>query len=135
MQVNTRHQALAANARACSSCRTLPDKPDNLVIRLSRSKIDGPVPAAWTHDSGVTNWLETNLSSTGPGRQVWRAVDNAGQSLLNLLYTVNIKMFITQNIIKNYASVINWIRQLAKNRRRLGISVRLVRPQSIKLQE
>ena len=28
--------------------------PDNLVIRLSRSKIDGPVPAAWTHDSGVT---------------------------------------------------------------------------------
>ena len=28
--------------------------PDNLVIRLSRSKIDGPVPAAWSHDSGVT---------------------------------------------------------------------------------
>ena len=35
----------------------LPDPeqvPDNLVIRLSRSKIDGPVPAAWSHDSGVT---------------------------------------------------------------------------------
>ena len=28
--------------------------PDNLVIRLSRSKIDGPVPADWSHDSGVT---------------------------------------------------------------------------------
>ena len=33
-------------------------------------------------------------------------------------------MFIIQNIIKNYASVINRIRSLAKNRRRLGISVR-----------
>ena len=32
-----------------------------------------------------------------------------------------------QIIIKNYVSVINRIRQLAKNRRRLGISVRLVR--------
>ena len=35
----------------------LPDPeqvPANLVIRLSRSKIDGPVPAAWSHDSGVT---------------------------------------------------------------------------------
>ena len=35
----------------------LPDPeqvPDNLVIRLSRSKLDGPVPAAWSHDSGVT---------------------------------------------------------------------------------
>ena len=40
----------------------------------------------------------------------------------------------TQNIIKNYASVINWIRQLAKNRRRLGISVRLVRASSHKRQ-
>ena len=40
-----------------------------------------------------------------------------------------------QTIIKNYASyVINWIRQLAKNRRRLGISVRLVRAPSLKLQ-
>ena len=40
-----------------------------------------------------------------------------------------------QSIIKNYASyVINWIRQLAKNRRRLGISVRLVRAPSLKLQ-
>ena len=35
----------------------------------------------------------------------------------------NIKCLNIQNIIKNYASVINWIRQLAKNRRRLGISV------------
>ena len=35
----------------------LPDPeevPANLVIRLSRSKIDGPVTAAWSHDSGVT---------------------------------------------------------------------------------
>ena len=35
----------------------LPDPeevPANLVIRLSRSKIDGPVSAAWSHDSGVT---------------------------------------------------------------------------------
>ena len=40
-----------------------------------------------------------------------------------------------QSIIKNYESyVINWIRQLAKNRRRLGISVRLVRAPSNKLQ-
>ena len=30
------------------------DVPDNLVIRLSRSKVDGPVTAAWSHDSGVT---------------------------------------------------------------------------------
>jgi len=28
--------------------------PANLVIRLSRSKIDGPAGNAWTHDSGVT---------------------------------------------------------------------------------
>jgi len=28
--------------------------PANLVIRLSRSKIDGPATAAWSHDSGVT---------------------------------------------------------------------------------
>ena len=28
--------------------------PANLVIRLSRSKIDGPAGSAWSHDSGVT---------------------------------------------------------------------------------
>ena len=28
--------------------------PANLVIRLSRSKIDGPAGNAWSHDSGVT---------------------------------------------------------------------------------
>ena len=39
-----------------------------------------------------------------------------------------------QSIIKNYASVINRTRQLAKNRRRLGISVRLVRASSNKAQ-
>jgi hypothetical protein len=37
-------------------------------------------------------------------------------------------------IKKNYASVINWIRSLARNRRRLGISVHLVRASSHKLQ-
>jgi hypothetical protein len=30
------------------------DVPDNLVIRLSRSKIDGPSSKAWSHESGVT---------------------------------------------------------------------------------
>ena len=30
------------------------DVPDNLIIRLSRSKVDGPAGNAWTHDSGVT---------------------------------------------------------------------------------
>ena len=30
------------------------DVPENLIIRLSRSKIDGPAGNAWTHDSGVT---------------------------------------------------------------------------------
>ena len=29
------------------------DVPDNLVIRLSGSKIDGPAPTAWTHTSRV----------------------------------------------------------------------------------
>ena len=29
------------------------DVPDNLVIRLSGSKIDGPPPTAWTHTSSV----------------------------------------------------------------------------------
>jgi hypothetical protein len=28
--------------------------PENLIIRLSRSKVDGPAGNAWTHDSGVT---------------------------------------------------------------------------------
>ena len=42
---------------------------------------------------------------------------------------------IIQSIIKNYDRyVINWIRQLARNRRRLGISVRLVRASSNKAQ-
>jgi len=30
------------------------DVPENLIIRLSRSKVDGPAGNAWTHDSGVT---------------------------------------------------------------------------------
>ena len=30
------------------------DVPANLIIRLSRSKVDGPAGNAWTHDSGVT---------------------------------------------------------------------------------
>ena len=30
------------------------DVPDNLIIRLSRSKVDGPAGNAWSHDSGVT---------------------------------------------------------------------------------
>ena len=52
MQVNTRHEALAANARAAIPAS--PEQvPDNLVIRLSRSKIDGPVSKAWTHESSV----------------------------------------------------------------------------------
>ena len=29
------------------------DVPDNLIIRLSGSKIDGPAPTAWTHTSSV----------------------------------------------------------------------------------
>ena len=37
------------------------DVPENLVIRLSRSKIDGPAGRAWSHDSGVTteDWKRT----------------------------------------------------------------------------
>jgi hypothetical protein len=30
------------------------DVPENLIIRLSRSKVDGPAGNAWSHDSGVT---------------------------------------------------------------------------------
>ena len=30
------------------------DVPENLIIRLSRSKIDGPSSSAWSHESGVT---------------------------------------------------------------------------------
>ena len=30
------------------------DVPANLIIRLSRSKVDGPAGNAWSHDSGVT---------------------------------------------------------------------------------
>ena len=41
---------------------------------------------------------------------------------------------ITQNIIKNYVSVINWIRSLARLSRRAMESVRLVRASSPKLQ-
>jgi len=43
-----------------------------------------------------------------------------------VLYTVNIKCIITQNIIKNYASyVIIWIRSLASSKRRLQARVHL----------
>ena len=34
------------------------DVPDNLVIRLSRSKINGPSSKAWAHESGVTTETE-----------------------------------------------------------------------------
>ena len=47
------------------------DVPENLVIRLSRSKIDGPAGNAWTHDSGVTTEDWRHVSSPIAGRKVW----------------------------------------------------------------
>ena len=47
-------------------------KPANLVIRLSRSKIDGPVPSAWAHDSGVT---------TDDSKRTCPAPDQGGKGL------------------------------------------------------
>ena len=59
----------------------LPDPeevPANLVIRLSRSKIDGPVPAAWSHDSGVNRLAKLEpvrplikAASVAAVRQCW----------------------------------------------------------------
>ena len=46
------------------------DVPDNLIIRLSRSKVDGPAGNAWTHDSGVT---------TQEGQRTCPAPDQGGE--------------------------------------------------------
>ena len=46
--------------------------PDNLVIRLSRSKIDGPAAKAWEHESSVT---------TEAGKRTCPAPDQGGQCL------------------------------------------------------
>ena len=48
------------------------DVPDNLVIRLSRSKIDGPSSKAWSHESGVT---------TETGARTCPAPDQKGKCL------------------------------------------------------
>ena len=52
--------------------------PTNLVIRLSRSKIDGPASGAWSHESGVTTTIEartcpapSNSGKCGDCRQCW----------------------------------------------------------------
>jgi len=44
--------------------------PENLIIRLSRSKVDGPAGNAWTHDSGVT---------TKEGERTCPAPDQGGE--------------------------------------------------------
>jgi len=44
--------------------------PENLIIRLSRSKVDGPAGNAWTHDSGVT---------TQEGKRTCPAPDQGGE--------------------------------------------------------
>tara|TARA_R110002095_G_scaffold65885_3_gene55635 strand:- start:1753 stop:2037 length:285 start_codon:yes stop_codon:yes gene_type:complete len=41
------------------------DVPDNLIIRLSGSKIDGPAPTAWTHTSSV---VMKNASCPAPAQ-------------------------------------------------------------------
>ena len=67
------------------------DVPANLVIRLSRSKIDGPAGSAWSHDSGVTT-DETKRTCPAP-TQGGKCLDCRAcwnQSLLNLLYTGSI---------------------------------------------
>jgi len=46
------------------------DVPENLIIRLSRSKVDGPAGNAWTHDSGVT---------TQEGERTCPAPDQGGE--------------------------------------------------------
>ena len=51
--------------------------PANLVIRLSRSKIDGPASSAWSHESGVTTGEARTCpapdqnNSCGSCRQCW----------------------------------------------------------------
>ena len=54
----------------------LHDKPDNLVIRLSRSKIDGPVSKAWTHESSV---ITKDSKSYGATSVMCPAPDQGGK--------------------------------------------------------
>ena len=56
--------------------------------------MDGPVPAAWSHDSGVTTGDSKPVHAQLPD-QGGKCLDCrlAGIKILNLLYTVNIKMF------------------------------------------
>jgi hypothetical protein len=44
--------------------------PDNMVIRLSGSKVNGPAPKAWSHTSTVVTDWQPQLSSSNAGRQV-----------------------------------------------------------------
>ena len=92
----------------------------------------------------IASWPNTSTVSTKPEDRTCPAPDQNNEcrdcrkcwnpEIKNICYGKHWWNLDTQSIIKNYASVINRIRSLAKNRRRLGISVHLVRASSIKLQ-
>ena len=96
--------------------------------------IDQAAPASWANTSTVVTSGATCPAPQQDGqckdcRNCWN------KEIKNISYGQHWWNLNTQNIIKNYASyVIIWIRSLAKNRRRLGISVHLVRASSDKLQ-
>ena len=54
--------------------------PANLVIRLSRSKIDGPSSKVWSHESGVTTKESRTCPSTGSKRQMHGLSEMLGQN-------------------------------------------------------
>jgi hypothetical protein len=45
--------------------------PDNMVIRLSGSKVDGPAPKAWSHTSTVVTTGSPSCPAPNAGRQVY----------------------------------------------------------------
>ena len=75
----------------------LPDPkevPENLVIRLSRSKIDGPSSSAWSHESGVTTSDNRTCPAPDQGGKCKAAV-SAGTKEFKLWYMVNTKQNLT----------------------------------------
>ena len=65
--------------------------PENLIIRLSRSKIDGPASNAWPFESGVT--LDDKKEHVQPRTRATSAaaVERAGIKTQKLLYTETLK--------------------------------------------
>jgi len=78
------------------------DVPDNLVIRLSGSKIDGPAPTAWTHTSSVVTKNATCPAPSQGGkckecRACWT------KSISNVSYGKHWWPGTTQNIMLRFA--------------------------------